>query len=273
MLREESMIPSDCESEGEFERLSIEWCRQNTDPGSQKYVVQSTPKGMGVVYAYIRKSGSKRAYVGKSIDFVARHYDHQNRWRWPDTRESRVQLIDRKIHQHGIDNFQVFILYVLPIEELEEVEISTIERFKLYPPNLGFGYNLQPGGGNRGLTEETRSKCKRSRELHWERLSSSDRDARMSSLMMPSVRQKAAESNSTTRQTKRLEELEYARSVAVPFVKSKKARAKMRAELNDCSGYWKNPVLYMISEDASSILSVNKDGSARPRDKVGPVSD
>jgi len=68
-------------------------------------------------------------------------------------------------------------------------------------------------------------------------------------------------------------ELVRARSIAVPFVKSKKRRIELRAASTDLSGKKGNAVLYMVSEDGATIRRVDKNGMMRERDTVGPVVD
>jgi len=68
-------------------------------------------------------------------------------------------------------------------------------------------------------------------------------------------------------------ELERARTIAVPFEKSQKRRAEMRALSTDFSGLRGNPVLYMISKDGKTIRRVDKNGNMREKDIVGPVVD
>lgn len=68
-------------------------------------------------------------------------------------------------------------------------------------------------------------------------------------------------------------ELECARTIAVPFEKSKKRRVEMRAASTDFLGKRGNAVLYMTSEDGKTIRRVSTDGMMRERDIVGPVVD
>ena len=80
------------------------------------------------------------------------------------------------------------------------------------------------------------------------------------------------------RKAERRAELIRARPIAKPFVKSKRRRAAMRAESSDTkpsgrSGRKGDNVLYMVSEDGLTIRRVDKDGTMRERDIVGPVVD
>lgn len=86
-------------------------------------------------------------------------------------------------------------------------------------------------------------------------------------------RAKRSKITSDRQAAKRRAELERARPIAAPFVKSKKRRMKMRAACTDFSGNRGNPVLYMISEDGKTIRSVAKDGDLGSKYIVGPVVD
>jgi hypothetical protein len=78
---------------------------------------------------------------------------------------------------------------------------------------------------------------------------------------------------SDSKKRERRAELERARSLAVPFEKSKKRRAELRAASTDFSGKKGNAVLHMVSEDGATIRRVDKEGMMRNRDIVGPVVD
>ena len=62
-------------------------------------------------------------------------------------------------------------------------------------------------------------------------------------------------------------------SIAVPFERSKKRRAEMRAASTDFSGKQDNAVLYMISEDGKTIQRVTTQGAIGKVQIVGPVVD
>jgi len=68
-------------------------------------------------------------------------------------------------------------------------------------------------------------------------------------------------------------ELERARPIALPFEKSKRLRAELRAASTDFSGLRGNAVLYMVSEDGKTIRRVNKNGLMGKTEIVGPVVD
>ena len=94
--------------------------------------------------------------------------------------------------------------------------------------------------------------------------------------LIPEVRAKHVQSAKKRRATERRDELEHARQIAVPFEKSKKRRAELRAasehtKPSSCRG--DRAVLYMYSEDRKDIRRVDKEGLMRERDIVGPVVD
>lgn len=76
---------------------------------------------------------------------------HKSNKRWKDhVRRSRkdkpIQLIDRKIKQYGVENFEYMVLCECSdISELKKKEIYYIKRLNSYIGN-GAGYNLTLGG-------------------------------------------------------------------------------------------------------------------------------
>ena len=70
--------------------------------------------------------------------------------------------------------------------------------------------------------------------------------------------------------TARRAELERARLIAIPFVKSQKRRKEMRAASTNFSGRVGNAVLYMISKDGLTICRIDNRGAMHT---VGPVVD
>jgi hypothetical protein len=103
-----------------------------------------------------------------------------------------------------------------------------------------------------------------------------DRLAKLRKTMATDASKAKRRKLSTAQQTKeRRDELERARLIVVPFEKSKKRRAELRAASTDTksSGRRGENVLYMVSEDGATIRRVDKDGMMRNRDIVGPVVD
>lgn len=304
-----------------FPRLSLDWCRQNVDQSIQKYIGVKTPPGIGVIYAYILREGSKRAYVGQAEQFKDRHAKHINALKW----QMRPILIDYKIHEYGIDAFDIVILEVLPFDQLDAAEIHYIAKFDLLV-QYGRGYNVLSGGGR--LTDydkkmlsacvkahyaketpaEKEARCKKLKDVHqqpeviakhseassdrsaetlekmstarkrfWERMSESERDLRAKNIQIEQSRPDVVAAKSVRaeaqRKRERREQLLHARTVAIPFEKSKKRRAELRAASTDYSGKGKTQALYMVSEDGLTIRFVTKDGIAGSRNIVGPLVD
>ena len=88
------------------------------------------------IYMYINKINGKR-YIGKAKDFNKRHKYHL---------KSKKQLIDKKIKEYGIENFDIKILAEnIPNERIGEYEQFFIKRYKTLAKN-GNGYNIAKGG-------------------------------------------------------------------------------------------------------------------------------
>ena len=103
-----------------------------------------------------------------------------------------------------------------------------------------------------------------------------DRIAKTKTTMATDASKAKRRKISTDQQEKEVRaELESARSLAVPFEKSKKRRAELRAasKHTKLSGRRGDNVLYMVSEDGKTIRRVDKNGMMRNRDIVGPVVD
>ena len=84
---------------------------------------------------------------------------------------------------------------------------------------------------------------------------------------------KRSKSGTNRHATDRRAELERARPIAVPYEKSRKRRAEMRAASTDFLGRVGNSVLYMVSEDGATIRRVQKNGDIGRVHIVGPVVD
>lgn len=94
-----------------------------------------------IVYLITNLKNGKR-YVGLDRNKTKRWPDHLRRSKLPKP----VQLIDRKIAQHGRDNFMYEVLCeCLTIEELKEREVYYIATLDTFVGN-GKGYNLTLGG-------------------------------------------------------------------------------------------------------------------------------
>lgn len=100
------------------------------------------------IYMYINKVNNHK-YIGLTDNFKRRHKEHIR---------GKEQLIDKKIKQYGIENFEIKILAenVNSQEKLNEYERFFIKRYNTLVKN-GKGYNIADGGYSNpyaGKTEE-----------------------------------------------------------------------------------------------------------------------
>ena len=98
-----------------------------------------------------------KTYIGKSVNFKRRMYEHKRSIKTGKT------YLSRSINKHGWDKFKKeIIIDDVPEEDLSNLEMSYIEVEKTMRPH---GYNLTLGGeGSTGLThtKKTREKMKQS---------------------------------------------------------------------------------------------------------------
>jgi len=99
-----------------------------------------------------------KKYIGQSRDIETRYSCHKNHLK---------NNIDSKYLQHaynkyGVENFIYYVLELCKIDDLNEGEVSWIE--KLQSNNPLFGYNLLHGGGSpKNISKETRLKHSKNR--------------------------------------------------------------------------------------------------------------
>lgn len=107
-----------------------------------------------VVYMYTNKVNGRR-YVGITNDIERRHKEHIR---------NSTQLIDKKINEYGIDNFDLVILFTGTYEECKLKEKEYIKEYKTLASQNG--YNVTEGGdGVVGFSHSEESKKKMS-EAH-----------------------------------------------------------------------------------------------------------
>lgn len=127
-------------------------CRpSNIDKSIQKYVQQDAPLGFKVIYAIVLKFGHKKGYVGQSKAFASKRWNahvHGVPGKPPS-------LIHRAIKKHGVDNFEVFILALVPVEDANRVETLFISQLGTVAPN---GYNIEPEADGGPMSQATRDK-------------------------------------------------------------------------------------------------------------------
>ena len=99
--------------------------------------VKNNKQRFGCIYLLTNLIRNK-AYVGKSIDFEGRMYEHKNGFNIDSS------YVDRSIRGHGWHNFKVEILIDdVPEEDLSNLETCYIAVKDTMVPN---GYNLTRGG-------------------------------------------------------------------------------------------------------------------------------
>ena len=101
------------------------------------------------IYMYTNKINNHK-YIGQAKDFKIRHKSHLH---------GKKQLIDIKIKEYGIENFDIKILAenIIGQEKLNEYEMFFIKRYNTLVIN-GEGYNIREGGNDsnpmEGKTEQ-----------------------------------------------------------------------------------------------------------------------
>lgn len=122
----------------------------------------------GVIYRWTCKLDGKN-YIGQTISPRKRYLQHYNAER------RDVQLIDRAIYKHGVDNFEYAVLLTVHAETREELrellDFWEIVFIKVYQSHVstGKGYNMTLGGMTRGTynhTEETKIKLSKMKKGH-----------------------------------------------------------------------------------------------------------
>lgn len=94
------------------------------------------------------------SYVGKTIDFEARMYEHKNS-------KSKTYL-SRSIQKHGWDNFKKEVI----IDNVQEEELSNLEMYYIKVENTMApnGYNLTEGGEGISGYKYTAEQCENCRQ-------------------------------------------------------------------------------------------------------------
>lgn len=138
---------------------------------------------MGFIYQ-IRNTVNGKCYVGQT----------RQRWvsqRWNDHKKNKTSVISQAFASHGLDKFEFSVICEIPNEELNDREIKEIaDRGTLAPG----GYNLQPGGGNKEMHEETKRKIGAANSIA------------LRGKMMPEKTKEALKKANTGRHTPRTEE-------------------------------------------------------------------
>ena len=102
-----------------------------------------------LIYKIVNKINGK-VYIGQTIRSI------EDRWSDHCKNSSRCTAIKNAIVKYGIDNFKIStISYCNSLDEMNHREERYISLYNTMSPN---GYNLQPGGKNHKLSNETKAK-------------------------------------------------------------------------------------------------------------------
>ena len=99
-------------------------------------------KKLCCIYKIINKTNNQ-VYIGQTIDFERRKYEHLNRY---NLQESKVEssYLYRAMRKYGIENFEFLIL-----EETEKEKLNDLEKHYIKEYNSFYnGYNMTEGGQN-----------------------------------------------------------------------------------------------------------------------------
>lgn len=88
---------------------------------------------------------NNKSYIGQSIKIESRWEEHKREAFNPKNRNYN-RAFYQAIRKYGLDNFKFEIVEECNIEELDEKEKYWIAFYQTFPPELGKGYNLYPGG-------------------------------------------------------------------------------------------------------------------------------
>jgi len=99
---------------------------------------------------------NNKVYIGQTIHVERRWQAHRSYAKNP---ERTGQYIHRAMATYGIDNFNYEVIACAKIQlDADEAEAQIINQFN--SQSKEFGYNIKPGGGTKGHSEETRQKLR-----------------------------------------------------------------------------------------------------------------
>ena len=88
---------------------------------------------------------NNKSYIGQSIKIESRWEEHRrNAFNFKDINYNKCFY--QAIRKYGLENFKFEVIEECKVEELDEREIYWISFYQTFPPDLGKGYNLYPGG-------------------------------------------------------------------------------------------------------------------------------
>jgi|SRR5277367_774724 len=111
----------------------------------------------------LTNTANGKVYVGQTI------FSPEDRWKthvWDSTNPSSITLttaLHNAIRKYGPSSFSLSTLSTATtLQELDQIEKHYIASYKSFPPELGYGYNMTPGGQGGGHytphTEEAKMK-------------------------------------------------------------------------------------------------------------------
>lgn len=93
-----------------------------------------------------------KKYIGQTIGFYERKYDHLSRLR---NNKHPNDCLQKAWNKYGKDNFKIYIVQKCNPDELDDLEIKYIDLYKTLSHQNG--YNIESGGfSNRVLSQHTR---------------------------------------------------------------------------------------------------------------------
>ncbi len=119
----------------------------------------------GHIYLFTFPNG--KYYVGQTKNINIRWSQHKNATYTPNNPAYTFPLY-KAIRKYGWDNIKKEILEECPIDELNSKEVDYIQFYNCVSPN---GYNMNTGGNNFAMSEETKRKIGASVKKHQQNLS------------------------------------------------------------------------------------------------------
>lgn len=105
---------------------------------------------MYYIYCYTNKINNHK-YVGQTNNYERRIREHRS-CAFNKKASSYSDLIHKKIREYGEENFEISLIEILYIDNIEEVnqrEIYWIDKLQTHC-STGLGYNMTPEGGRKG---------------------------------------------------------------------------------------------------------------------------
>ena len=177
---------------GEIRPLGLRWRQVHLKPEIQRFTDCEIPEGYGVLYCIARRTGTEKAYLGihsgsnlekyKKLGARCRYNKHLQ-----GSPSRSPTVIHRAMKKHGSSAFEFFIVDIVPVQELAQLEIDSIAKYGTLVPN---GYNVSMGGetgpgpdafariSETRKTESYRTAHSESITEMWNKMSEDDKQAR-----------------------------------------------------------------------------------------------